>query len=364
MKNKIIVLLLAWSPFVFAQNYANTAEWMFFGRQPSAKTEAMGRILTLNYEPNFLTQSNPAALTFSEGAKIFYSQSSRLYMVDDASYYFAGVSYNTKNIGAFAFNIQLIDWGKFSKTSPYSPTVIGTFRPTDKIYTFTYSNELKDWFSYGISANLFAQNYDGENTYSNTFFEIGILKEFKLFENSEIKDNLLIGTQMKNIFNQGVDYDGTSYVSVGYDDVSYVGYFPSIFRVGISNVVEYTNKGIYQKSHLIGFTSGFEYQDLFNSKYRTAYKLGGELSLLDIVYLRIGYYYETLEGASGNSKKSLEEFTYGFGFNFNLVHYLNNQFPMSIKLDYINLPQPSYVTNIDDWDNFNTFSLIINYRFY
>jgi hypothetical protein len=156
---------------------------------------------------------------------------------------------------------------------------------------------------------------------------------------------------MKNIFNQGIDHFGSKY------------HFPAIFRVGVSNVVEYTNESIYAKSHLIGFTSGFEYQELFNSKHGTAYKLGGELSLLDIIYLRFGYYYETL-GKNYGWNKSLEEFTYGFGFNFDLEHYLISHFPLSIRIDYVNMPQPSYYTNRGyNRKNFDTFNLIINYVF-
>ncbi|MBU0472847.1 MAG: hypothetical protein KKF62_01655 [Bacteroidetes bacterium] len=331
MKKSLSILLLL-SSYIFAQSYDASEIFMFFGRQPSAKTEAMGRILTLNYDSNFLTQSNPAALVYSKGSKIFFSHSSHVNPTDNSG----GVSYNTNSIGAFAFNIQSIDWG-------------GNI-PTDKLYTFTYSNELNDWFSYGINANLFEKKYYG-STQSNTFFEIGILREFKLFQNTQIKDILLIGTQMKNIFNQK-----------RMNSFGSTNYFPSIFRVGVSNVVEYTNERIYDKSHLIGFTSGFEYQDLFNSDSRTAYKFGGELSLLDIIYLRIGYYSETLrENSYWN--KNLEEFTYGFGFNFNLEHYLNSYLPLSIRFDYVSLPVPSYkIINYRDQD-FNTFNLIINYGF-
>jgi hypothetical protein len=136
MKKTLSILLLL-SSYIFAQSNDVTALFMFFGRQPSAKTEAMGRILTLNYDPNFLTHSNPAALMYSKGAKIYYSHSSQVYPEDNSG----GVSYNTNSIGAFAFNIQSIDWG-WSRTP-------------DKLYTLTYSNKIKDWFSYGISANHF-----------------------------------------------------------------------------------------------------------------------------------------------------------------------------------------------------------------
>ncbi|MBU0475492.1 MAG: hypothetical protein KKF62_15190 [Bacteroidetes bacterium] len=358
---KIIIVLVVFASFLNAQDYNETASRIFFGRHPSAKTESMGRILTLGYDNNFLTQSNPASLMSTEGISIFYSQSSRLYFFDDLNYYCGGVSYKKENIGAFAFNVQYIDLGEFTKTTinQYGPIEDGVFRVTDQLYTLTYSNTIYNWFSLGINVNLLNQTMGWENNPIGTFFEVGLLKSFNLIENTLIRDDVTIGTHLKNIFNQSITYKS----DVSQD--SEVGYLPSIFRIGISNVVEYFDKKIYKHSHLIGLTTGFEYQNVLNSDYRTAYKFGGELSILDVVYLRFGYYHETLGVKSSYFDEILlEEFTYGFGFNLNLEHYLNNQFPMSIKIDYVNLPQPSHGNFIGDWDNFNTFNLIINYRFH
>lgn len=357
---RIIIVLFVFSSILTAQDYNETVKWIFFGRQLSAKTEAMGRILTLGYDNNFLAQSNPASLISTEGVSLFYSQSSRLnrFLLSDLNSYSGGASYKKENIGAFAFNILYVDRGEFiTKTRNNDGSIeIDSGQLTEQLYTLTYSNNICNWFSFGVNVNLLKQTRVWVNDPIGTFFEVGLLKTFDFVELTWIRDNITIGTQLKNIFNQSI----TNESDVSSSD--YVEYFPSIFRVGISNVVECFNKGLYEHSHLIRLTTGFEYQNVLNSIYRTAYKFGSELSFLDVVYMRFGYY-QTLEIHSSSSNDFIEELTFGFGINLNFEHYLSNHFPISIKIDYVNLSQPSYVNFIDNRDNFNTFNLILNYRF-
>ena len=346
MKKIIVLFLFVLSNSIFAQNYNDFARELFFGRLPSAKTEAMGRILTLNFDPYFVSQSNPANLVNTKGVAVFYAYSSPLYGLKDANYNYAGVSYNNSKIGAFAFNVLRFDYGlTFYQTGEHDPIVIGTFEPTRELYTLTYSNEIKDWFSFGINANLFVMVEN--ESFTSTFFEIGLSRNFTVIQNSELKDELTIGTQLKNIFNQ-------SFSAV---DQAQADAFPSIFRIGVSNSIEYTDTDVFEKAYLLGFTIGLEYQDLLNSGKRTAYKVGGELSFLDIIFLRSGYYNETTYSSEGE----LEDFTYGFGLKLDFEKYITNNFPLVLVFDFVTLEQPSYVTDISNWDNFTTFTLIANY---
>jgi hypothetical protein len=354
MKKIIILLLILLSNSIFAQQYRDFAQEIFFGRLPSAKTEAMGRILTLNFDPYFVSQSNPANLVNTKGVAVFYAYSSPLYGLKDANYNYAGVSYNNSKIGAFAFNVLRFDYGlTFNQTGEHDPIVIGTFEPTRELYTLTYSNEIKDWFSFGINANLFVADFGTDQTFSDTFFELGFSRDFNLIQDSQIKDDLTLGTQLKNIFNQ-------SFTAI---DEAQSDAFPQIFRIGISNFLEYTDREVFEKASLIGLTIGFEYQGLLNSDIRTAYKAGGELALLDIVFLRGGYYNETTMDYGFNSSGKLDEFTYGFGIKLDFEKYITNNFPLVLLFDFVSLEQPSYTTEATSLENFTTFNLIANYRF-
>ena len=346
MKKIIVLLLFILSGSTFSQTYRDFAREIFFGHLPSAKTEAMGRILSLNFDPFFVSQSNPANLVQVNGVSIFYANSSPYYALDNASYNYAGFSYHHPVAGAFAFNFLKFNYG----IPIIGEEAIGSDDPAIDLYTLTYSNEIKDWIVFGINANLFVYNLN--KSYTSTFFDVGLSRDFKVVQNSQINDKITVGSQLKNIFNQ-------SFSSI---DEAQADVFPMIFQIGLSNTVQYTDTDVYEKDYFFGFTLGLEYQDLFNSDYRTAYKVGGEISLLDIIFMRGGYYHETTIDYGFNSTGQLEEFTYGAGLKLDFNSLFTDDFPLVINFDYVSLKQPTYITNYDDWDNFTTYSLIANYR--
>jgi hypothetical protein len=350
MKRIVVFLIVVLANSNYSQTYTDFAGEIFFGRLPSSKSEAMGRILALNFDPYFISQSNPAILINTNGIAVFFANSSPLYGYSDATYNYAGVSYNHPAVGAFAFNFLRFIYGvSFIITGEGGPQVIGTYEPSIDLYTLTYSNEFKDWFAFGINANLFVAN--NNDSYTSSFFELGLSRNFILTKNSQVKDEISVGTQLKNIFNQSFEGINQSQADV----------FPMIFRIGLSNSIEYTDNEIYDKSYLIGFLLGLEYQDLFNSRFRTAYKAGAEISVIDIVFLRGGYYQETKIDYGINSKDKLEEFTYGFGLKLDFDRRFTSKFPLVLLFDFVSLKQPSYTIDFDDWDNFTTFTLIANY---
>ena len=351
MKKIVFIVFISVSGLTTAQNYKNSAPEIFFNRLPSAKTEAMGKILTLNLDPYFVSQSNPASLVTTNCAALFYSYSSPYYGLDNATYNYIGASYNFPDIGTFALNALWYNTGlTFNQTGEGGPQVIGTFESTYQLYTLTYAHEIKDWFNFGVNANLFVNGLGPEN-YNSTFFELGLSRKFTPIQYSTFKDEVLVATQLKNIFNQSINT-----IDQAGDEP-----FPTIFRIGISNLIEYSDKNVFEKSYLIGFTIGFEYQDILNSKFRTAYKVGGELSIVDIIFLRGGYYNET-ERECDNCNGELEDFTYGFGLKLDFNKYLTKIFPLILLFDFVSLEQPTFITDKSNWDNFTTFTLIANYR--
>ncbi|UCH65747.1 MAG: hypothetical protein JSW63_01025 [Ignavibacterium sp.] len=350
MKRIIILFLLVISNSTFAQGYNDFASEIFFGRLPSAKTEAMGRILTLNFDPYFISHSNPANLVTTNGAAVFYAHSSPFYGYNDATYSYIGVSYNNPKIGAFAFNYLNFNSGSTVFIPALGVPFTNPFKEKRYLYTLTYAYKIIDWFSFGINANLFVDDFGTDKTFSDTFFELGLSRDFILIQDSEIKDELTTGTQLKNIFNQ-------SFSAI---DEAQSDPFPVIFRIGISNLFEYTDKDFYRSSYLFGFTLGIEYQDLLNADFRTAYKIGGELSLLDIIFLRGGFYHET-RGECGNCRGKVEDVTYGFGVKLDFNKHFTTGFPLIILFDFVNLEQPSHLSDFSNWDNFTTLNLIANY---
>lgn len=349
MKKIIILLLIILSNSLFAQYYNGFAHEIFFDRFPGARTEAMGRILSLNFDPYFVSQSNPANLVNTTGASVFYANSSPYYTLKEAAYNYVGFSYNSPRnnprFGALAFNYLRFNWGM-------SLNIPGATEPEMDLYTFTYANEIADWFDFGTNVNLFVYEPGGDNTFTATFFELGLSRSLSVVQNTVLKDKMTFGTQIKNIFNQ-------SFSTV---DEAQSDPFPSVIRIGLSNSVEYTDTEVYGDSYLIGFTLGLEYQNVLNSGSRTAYKAGSELSIFDIVFLRAGYYHETKIDYGFNSTDKLEDFTYGFGLKVNFERYFKDDFPLVLLFDFVSLEQPSYTTDHNSSGNFTTFTLIAGYE--
>lgn len=352
MKSITILLLIILVRIGLPQTYNDFAPEIFFGRLASAKAEAMGRMLSVNYDSYFVSQSNPASLMNNQGLSVFYSNSSPFYGLRDAVYNYAGASYNNPEYGAIGFNALWFDYGTiFYTTGEHSPDIISSFKPSITVYTITYSNELLNWFNFGINGNLFINNAIYDKTFRGTYFDVGILKNINVLRTSELSDEIVIALMVKNIFNQSLEYEQ-----------NLKDYFPSILLLGLSNTIAFYNHDLYDKSHLIALTTGIEYQDLLNSKSRTAYKAAAEISFLDIVFARAGYYYERQINFGYNSKEKIEDLTYGFGFKLDMYKLLSKKLPLLLIFDYVSLKQPSYITDYDDWEKFSSINIVLNYQ--
>ncbi|MHA1302021.1 MAG: hypothetical protein ACTSO9_21605 [Candidatus Helarchaeota archaeon] len=108
------------------------------------------------------------------------------------------------------------------------------------------------------------------------------------------------------------------------------------------------------------FTS--EYQDLFNSKYRTGFRIGTEISLFEMFAFRLGYYRETLDDYGYSSNKDLlDDITFGFGFQLPLYTITEKKIPLNFKFDMTTLQQPSYTREFDNWENFKVYSFSVHW---
>ena len=100
----IIFLLLPLYIFAFCKDYQNYNYAFFYGRQPSAKAEALGRTLVASEDNAFTVFYNPAGLTLIKCLHVGFSYASPFYLADKANYNFLGVAYNTGRYGTISFN--------------------------------------------------------------------------------------------------------------------------------------------------------------------------------------------------------------------------------------------------------------------
>jgi hypothetical protein len=357
MKTKLffILFLLAFQN-LFSQVYHGGYENIFFDRFAEAKNEAIGKILSVGNDSYFILFANPAINTNGKEVSAYYTNSSHYYLNNDFGFKYFGTTINIGDIGAFGFSMANYDWGKFYYMTSESPNG-KEYNASEKLYTFSYANSIGTLINFGVEANLYVDSRRYDKTPKETFFTVGLSKNIIVSDLKSAKDIFITGLQTINIFGQGMEYENGTVADGGV--LKSTDYFPSIIRIGVENEYSYFDNDIYSNSYLYRVRASLEYEDLLNYKYRTTYKLGAEISLLNIFSLRCGYFSSSLQNIN-NSRESLENFTYGAGLNLDFRE-LTKKIPFAFAIDYVSLEQPSYVTNINNWSNFNTIQARVRY---
>ncbi|MEO1437547.1 MAG: hypothetical protein AAFV80_18540, partial [Bacteroidota bacterium] len=158
-----------------------------------------------------------------------------------------------------------------------------------------------------------------------------------------------IGISTTNLTHSAIAFSGFT------DDVSGENNFPVIGRYGVS----YFNKDLASlpgDGRLSGLFT-LEVQDLYNSGFRTAIRLGSEVVAYDIFAFRLGYYRLSQNdmGISNNVSR-VSPLTYGFGLIFPLDQFSKGKWPIKLHVDFTSLNQDERNVNSPEFPNMRTFS--------
>ncbi|RMG23969.1 MAG: hypothetical protein D6732_24200, partial [Methanobacteriota archaeon] len=106
MPTRLLFFLLLFfiSLEMIAGEYRNYNFPFFFGRQPSARSEAMGRALIIDKNNPFAGYYNPALISQNEGVNFGFSYANPYYLADDASYNFEGMTLEIPNVGTLGLS--------------------------------------------------------------------------------------------------------------------------------------------------------------------------------------------------------------------------------------------------------------------
>ncbi len=109
----------------------------------------------------------------------------------------------------------------------------------------------------------------------------------------------------------------------------------------------------------LGFLFQVEYQKILYSNLYSGIQMGGEITFLELLSLRSGYYdlHVNDYGNPTQNQNRLSSFTYGFGLQ--VPFYKLTKLPLRLNLDYTSLPQPPYSRTKTDLANFNSINLRI-----
>ncbi|MHA2012084.1 MAG: hypothetical protein ACTSWG_06965 [Candidatus Helarchaeota archaeon] len=229
--------------------YTRSLEELYFGRQPSARTEAVGRCGVAIMGDVFSSFYNPAGFSFNNGLSLSGSYAEPYYLLQNANYNFIGINYDFKNYGniglsRFRFNYGGIEYNGDTDSDFISMFILSyAFKPT------------KD-FSLGFNIDLIQKKSFQRSFYAYRVIypvDVGLLKVFKFRGRKGINQRILIGASLFNINCAKIGFEGQKNA------------LPVIFRLGGSYKLSLYKKMFSPKLNIFSILFTSEYQDLFNS---------------------------------------------------------------------------------------------------
>ena len=273
---------------------------------------------------------NPAGVDLSPtDANALFSY--RSYIADMNMNYLA-VSGRLGSIGSLALSFRNLNVGQINITTMDQPDGTGeVFSPTYFVLGLTYSKQLSDRVSIGVSANLINESWDRANA-TGFSFDAGV--EYKdLFS----VPSLDVGVVVKNLGGT-MTYGGNALWVNATDPNSSRGptYYefgpqsselPSEISIGLSytRVLDADNKLTVAGAFV---NNNYTYDD---------YKAGLEYSFKDIVFIRGGYL--LTPQSDSQTPNIFQNFTAGLGLNFKQFSGLD------LSLDYAYVPVKYFNAN-------------------
>ncbi len=343
MRNKIIILLILLPSFSFGQYGLGFLKEHFFGRQNSARAEAMGKSYASIDGDLTTAYFNPAGVATIQGLELNGSHASPYYLLEEAKYNFVGVGYKIKDYLTIGLNRKYFDFGKVLFTDN-TGNIISQRKSFESNYCLTLASQPVKNVFIGLNSNyLYWQLADTE---TKTFYwDLGIIKKFNLSQKETRQQSINLGTSLVNI--NGAKLDRSS--------------LPIILRIGTNYQINFQEKILIDTLNTVTILLQGEYQDVVNSKYESAIRSGIEIMLLEILSLRAGYYKEFGYdfGIPSVNYDHISAFTYGFGIQVPM--YKLSKIPININFDYTSLPQQPYSNYNYNLDNFTTFNVRLNW---
>lgn len=332
---------------VDSSKYRGTLDFLYFGRQPSARIEGMGREFTSATGDATSYFYNPAGMGSLNGITVFGGYSEPYYSLQDANYAFSGAALRIENYGVVAFSRDYFSFGEdLSAISQYEYYV-----PNAGIYRLTLASGYKGFLG-GINLALVNADFTDESVNAITV-DAGVIKTFQLVNNKRLSHSVNLGASIFNLTSS----------TMTFTDGSHPESLPVVLRMGGSYSFSLNTPWLIEFFKSVDINIHADYRNVLNADYLQSINTGAEIVLMELLSLRAGYYSEKIDDNCANCKSNLSEVTYGFGLNLPIKKLMDMETGVDVKIDVTTLKQPNYTTNLPDWDNFELFTLRFNYLF-
>ena len=320
----------------------------FFGNLPSPRAEAMGRTgVALPGSPTSYLY-NPAGIGTVEDWSAELSTSGPFYLLGASDYYFAGFVKRLHPKLVAGLNLHRFAVGPTTFSVDIAGQDFALQSPATNDLAATVAVEPVTGLHLGLNAHLFHWHlFDDSPDARSLYLDFGALYTRELASG----DRLTAGLGVVNITGDEITFEspiGTSSSNV----------FPIIARVGLTYQTDMVVSipGAGEQPLALLFTT--EYQDLLNNEFRTAFRLGSEATLADVLAVRLGVYTRS-EDARGvsNNRGRVTDITYGFGFILPLERLSDGRIPARLALDFCALEPPPLIVQGTRLPNRRSFGL-------
>jgi len=340
------ILFLFILPIIsFGQYEPGYLSEFFFGRQPNARAEAMGKGYTSIDGDLGSIYFNPAGIATIKSIEINATYTPPDCYLTKGYYTFYGLNYKLNKYLQIALSQFHFDYGKTFVVNANKTLY------TEK-NTLTIASEPLKNLLIGLNANYFIEQPGIDKTSSTIFVDFGVIKKIQIALQKKNRQTLNFGASISNL-----NYSSNK---ITFNGITTKYYLPVITRYGVSYESNFGKTHFIDSVSLIRILAQSEYQLLLNSEYRSGIKFGAEITLLNLLSLRAGWYREKVYdyGFPDVNNNKIEAITYGLGLHIPLHSF--TKIPIDMQFDFTSLPQVSYSKTQTDWDNFTTYSLRLN----
>lgn len=349
MKKFILFAVFSVPILGYSQYHYGFLKEHFFARQQNARSEAMGRSYTAMHGDLQTVYANPAGLATLRGIELSGS-------VTPPTYYFTTGNYHTLALGFGINRYVQIALSQFQFNGGTSELPGFVAMPFSKRTTLTVSSQPFNNWHVGLNIHRLVFQHEWLPEANTLYVDLGLQKRWKWAGKRLWSQEFVAGGSVSNASGSHLDLIQNNHSEP--NDLPVIAKAAFMYKYG-------RNLGWGSDSlQTFAFLIHTEYQDILNGAYENALRAGTELTLLDMLMLRAGYYFETQYdyGYPQFNVSKLEGITYGLGVKLPL-HQLTG-IPFSAQLDYCSLPQPSFskisVTQVQD---FTTWNLKLNWYF-
>ena len=342
-----------WVLLGIAQSYAQSDRYqgvfpeLFFGRQPSARSEAMGRSQVAVGGEVSSAYYNPAALASLQNPTVGGALASPYYFDEDARYDFYGAALPLGRFGVISLSRFFFD------RSPPDITLgdaVVDVRDEMSLFSLGYALHLGRWVDLGINVNFFrrlVRTDDSEWDNRGWPVDVGLFKAYPRSGDATFR----WGASLGNVNRAGIGFPK------GQDAL------PSVLRLGVSYGRIFREGAGESSVSLLSLLTTLEYQNVLNGDKRTAWRAGLEAVIWEVLALRAGYYSESLDmNDEPDVSNRLSAFTYGAGLRIPVQALFGELPDWAFRFDYTYLPQPDVVADGYAWPRFTTVGFSLEIR--